>query len=101
MGDRLALQTLLESISGVSKVYFQPPASVTLLYPCIIFSRNDINIKHADNSPYAHKIGYSIMVIDRSPNSLIPNAVAAIPTANFDRSYMAEGLYHDIFTIYF
>lgn len=101
MGDRLDLQTLLESISGVSKVYFQPPSTVNMVYPCIVYQRTDINIKHANNNPYSHKKGYTITVIDKNPDSTIPDRVGLLESANFDRRYVGDNLYHDVFTIYF
>ena len=35
--QRSDFQTVLESIPGVEKVYFQPPESVKLVYPCILY----------------------------------------------------------------
>lgn len=101
MGDRLDLQTLLEAIPGVSKVYFQPPSSVTMVYPCIVYQRNNLDIKHANNNPYSHTKGYSITVIDKNPDSDIPDFVSKLQTAFFDRRYVADNLYHDVFSIYF
>ena len=38
MNRRLELQEKLEQLVGNSNVYFQPPASVMLSYPCVIYS---------------------------------------------------------------
>ena len=72
MGSRLDLQTRLESIPGVRKVYFQPPESIKIDYPCIIYERSRINTKFADNLHYIDKTGYTVTVIDRNPDSAIP-----------------------------
>lgn len=101
MGDRLDLQTLLENIPGINEVYFQPPSSISMVYPCIVFQRTDIDIKHANNNPYSHKKQYTITIIDSNPDSSIPDSVSMLQTARFDRRYVANNLYHDIFTIYF
>lgn len=101
MGSRLDLQAILLSIPNVLGVYFQPPSSVQMTYPCIVYRRADIDIKHANNRPYSHKKGYSITVIDRNPDSAIPDAVGMLETARFDRQYVADNLYHDVFSIYF
>ena len=99
MASREDLQTLLETLA--SNVYFQPPESVKLSYPCIIYSRNRVSIKHADNKPYQKGIQYSVMLIDYNPDSLILEKLEALPTCSFDRHYVADNLYHDVYTIYF
>ena len=50
MDRRLKLQTLLESIKGVSKVYFQPPETVKMSYPCIVYLLDADKGLHANNS---------------------------------------------------
>lgn len=101
MADRLELQALLEGLLESRNVYFDPPDTTIMKYPCIRYERNDIDIKHADNRPYLHRIRYSLTVMDRNPDSLIPKAVSELPTASFDRHYTAENLHHDVFTLFF
>lgn len=101
MGDRLALQTLLEDILGSGYVYFQPPPSINLVYPCIIYSRTDFNIRFANNNVYSLKKEYTITVIDTDPDSAIPDQIALLPTCIFDRHYAADNLNHDVFRIYY
>ena len=50
--SRLRFQSLLEGLLGSKHVYFQPPASITLVYPCIIYNLSDITISRADNKAY-------------------------------------------------
>lgn len=101
MAPRLELQALLVSLLGSSYVYFQPPATVKMNYPCIIYSRDDIHIAHADNTPYKHKTRYQVTVVDTDPDSEIVEKVGKLPTASYDRSYAADNLNHDVYTIYF
>ena len=100
MAQRLQLQELLETF-GAAKVYFQPPASIKLEYPAIIYARNYANTLFADNSTYRNTKRYQVMVIDRNPDSLIPDKVAALPMCLFDRHYVADNLNHDVFNLYF
>ena len=100
MGQRLELQTLLETL-GAEKVYFQPPPNVTMEYPCIRYARSLIDIKHANNKPYANKNQYMVTVIYIDPDSPIPNSVAHLPTCRFNRHFVIDNLNHDIFYIYF
>lgn len=101
MGSRIELQTLLENLLGSSNVYFQPPPGFQLAYPCIIYSRNNIDTAYADNSPYTLTKQYRVTVIDADPDSSIPETVAALPRASFDRAFKSGELNHDVFTIYF
>jgi hypothetical protein len=99
MAPRLELQTLLETITPT--VYFQPPANVSLTYPCIVYKRDAARTEFADNEPYARKIRYQVTVIDKNPDSTLPDQVAALPMCLFDRFYTADNLNHDVFNIFF
>lgn len=101
MAPRLDLQTLLEDLLGSRNVYFQPPPSIQIEYPCIVYNRENIQIEHADNEPYSTKTRYQIMVIDRDPDSSIPVKVAKLATCSYDRFYVVDNLNHDVFRIYF
>ena len=101
MGSRLALQTLLESILGSKNVYYQAPPNVGMNYDCILYKRNYINTKFADNKPYSKNNRYSITVITKSPDSEIPDKVAALPMCSFDRTYTASNLNHTVFNLYY
>jgi hypothetical protein len=99
MGRRLDLHNLLKTF--VDNVYFQPPSNIQLTYPCIIYTRDAANTKFADNSPYSYMTRYSVMVIDRDPDSEIPAKVAALPRAVFNRYFAADNLNHDVYSVYF
>lgn len=95
------LQELLEDVLGSGNVYFQPPSNVTLLYPCIIYNRDNADEKFAGNQLYNRTQRYQVTVIDREPDSGIPDKVAELPMCSFDRWYAADNLNHDVFTIFF
>lgn len=99
MRSRLQLQAILEAIIG--NVYFQPPATVKMKYPCIRYERSDMDTQFADNKPYSHTKRYTVTVIDRDPDSDIPDKVAALPLCRFDRFYTADNLNHDVFELFF
>ena len=101
MGSRLALQDILEMLLGSGNVYYQPPSKLTLSYPCVVYDRSRIQINHADNYPYSHKKGYTVTVMDADPDSSIPDEVAKLSTASFDRQFTYDNLYHNVFTIYY
>lgn len=101
MASRLDLQNLLEELLGSRNVYFQPPASVSMRYPAIVYSRDDIENRHANNGVYSQTTAYSVIVIDEDPESEYVEKVSKLPMCAFDRHYVADNLNHDVFTLYF
>lgn len=73
----------------------------SMTYPCIVYTRMDSYVDHADNLRYFFKKRYSAMVIDRNPDSLIPDLVESLPFTRFDRSYVVDTLNHFVFNLYF
>lgn len=101
MGLRLDLHKKLVEILGSKNVYFQPPESVKMSYPCIVYQRSTGDTDFADNLPYRFTIRYQVTVIDRDPDSEIPGKVAQLPMTTFDRHYTVSNLNHDVFNVYF
>lgn len=101
MGSRLNLQTLLEGLLGSRNVYFQPPASVIMQYPCIVYNRAAVDTKYANDKKYLQKKRYSVTVIDKNPDSLIPDKVSGLPLCSFDRHFKTDNLNHDIYSLYY
>lgn len=101
MGSRIELQALLVALLGSAFVYHQPPPSKQMEYPCIVYKRDDILMNHADNMLYKRANRYQITVIDRNPDSLIPDQIADLPMCSFDRAYTADNLNHHVFNLFF
>lgn len=101
MGQRLDLQSLLETLLGSDQVYFQPPSNVQMNYPAIVYKRDDIDTDFADNSPYYTTKRYLVTVIDRNPDSDIHEKVVALPKTAYLRNFVAGNLNHDVLTLYF
>ena len=101
MDPRLQLQALLEGLLQSSNVYFQPPANVQMKYPCIVYQRATMDTKFADNKPYSRAKRYQVTVIDRNPDSDIPDKVASLPLCVHNRFYTANNLNHDVFNLYY
>lgn len=100
MGNRLDLQATLEEILGSREVYFQPPATVQMRYPAIVYSRKSIGNAHANNGVYKRDRCYELTVIDQNPDSEIVEKISELPLCRFDRHYTKDRLNHDVFTIY-
>lgn len=100
MFKRADLQVMLEEILGSRNVYFQPPETVKIHYPAIIYTRSNIQNKFADNSVYKQNKLYTVTVIDKDPDSEIVDKVSRLPHCRFDRHYTSDNLNHDVFTLY-
>lgn len=93
------LQTELEKLT--EHVYYQPPESIKMRYPCIVYSRDRIDTRNADNKHFAMFPRYALTVITRDPDDPLPERLLeTFVTCSFDRSYTAQNLYHHVFTIY-
>lgn len=101
MGRRADLHEILCGIVGSRNVYFQPPETIKMVYPCVVYGRSGIDTKFANDLPYGHVNEYTITVIDRDPDSLIPSKISDIPTCRFDRHFTSDNLNHDVFRIYY
>ena len=99
MAPRLELHEHLQAI--VDRVYFQPPASINMQYPCIIYSRDGSSTDHANNGLYRHAKRYQVTVVDRNPDTELADKIEALQYASFERSFAADDLNHYVFTIFF
>lgn len=101
MGDRLDLQAKFEEILGSRNVYFQPPASLSMQYPAIVYSFKEVRTRSANNSAtYIMSPGYEGILIVKEPDVEYLQKILQIPYCRFDRYYRADNLHHYTFTIY-
>lgn len=103
---RLELRKKLTYILGTtgqakSRTYFQPTPSVKMEYPAIIYKRNRIQNRFADNLPFLQFDEWELTVIYEDPDSEIVRAVSQLPRCQHNRHFVAENLYHDVFILYY
>lgn len=101
MDRRLELHEILCDILGSRNVYFQPPESKKMQYPCIVYERNNGDTQFADNKPYEFRLAYDVTLIDKNPDSKVLLKIAALPLSRFNRHYTADNLNHDSFVVYY
>jgi hypothetical protein len=101
MEKRLQLQALLEQLLGSRQVYFQEPGAAQMSYPAIIFKLDNERVVHADNTPYRRTKRYMVTIIDKNPDSEIPDKVASMPMCSFSRRFTADKLNHTVYNLYF
>ena len=97
---RLELQDALEDFLGSRNVYHQPPESIKLKYPCIIYELNRIDQVYADNITYLKNKSYVITIIHKDADSTLPDDILDyFEGISFDRPYKADNLYHEVYTL--
>lgn len=98
---RLDLQVFLETLKGDRSVYFQPPASVKMQYPAIVYKLSDINNIHANNGVYLQGIAYQITYITKNPDDVMIKTLSKLPMCSYDRHFTADNLNHYVYTLYY
>lgn len=83
------------------RCYFQPPKSISMKYPAIVYGLSSIKSLFANDRVYVFGRQYVVTVIDKNPNSILVDRIAALPTSRHDRHYEADNLNHDVFELYF
>lgn len=98
---RLELHEILCGLLGSRQVYFQPPPTVQMKYPCIVYERLPYRTLYANNLPYVMLDEYRLTVIDKNPDTQIPRKVAQMMTARAERPFQNQNLNHYPYTIYY
>lgn len=102
MNRRLDLSAKLHLILGNDNVYFQPPKTQIIKYPCCIYHLGRGSAKHADDTAYNYVQSYELKFIFKQSNEgFIKHVLNCLTLCSFDRSYTVDGLYHYVFNIYY
>lgn len=97
---RRDLQKVLETLLGSHNVYFQPPETIKIKYPAILYSLSDVEKISANNGMYHRSYKYELTLIDKDPESKIVEQILALPLCTFDRHYKSDNLNHFTFSLY-
>lgn len=101
MGNRIDLDNLLRSILNSNNVYFQPPESIKMEFPCIVYKHNSYFTKSASNIKYLFKKSYQITYMDKLPNSDIPDKLSKLSMCKHINTYVANNLNYYVYNLYF
>lgn len=102
MRSRTELHEALCAVLGSSNVYFAPPPNVKMRYPAIVYKRDGIDAKRADNRVYLADVKYTVTIITDDPdnNEMILRLMNEFH-ASYDRGYSSDNLRHDTLTLYY
>ena len=99
---RIELDEKLREVLGSGNVYFQPPESIKLKYPCIVYDRDLIDTTYADNKTYSATNRYDVTIISKDPDfPLFDDFIFLFPMCRYDRSYKVDNLNHVAFSLYY
>ena len=100
MANRLKLDAELRAL--VDNVYFQPPESIKMRYPCIVYERSTGRSLRADNYMYVHFTEYQVTYITKDPDDrMVDILLKSFPMISHDRFYTADNLNHDVYTLFY
>lgn len=100
--NRRELSPIFKEILGNGNVYYQSPAPHLLKYPCIIYELADRNGAYADDLTYKSLNRFTVTLIGTNPDDdELIDKLLEIPYCSFDRRFITDNLYHDVFNLYF
>ena len=81
------------------RCYFQPPESIKMNYPAIVYSLDDVDKTYANDGVYLSNRRYAVTVIDKDPDTSLVQKVTNLPMSRFDRHFKKDNLNHYIFNV--
>lgn len=102
MSRRLNLHDELLEVFGNNRVYYQPPESVKLTYPCLIYQKSSTFGRYANDKRYMGRDRYDITIISRDPdNGYAERLMEHFQYCSFSRRYVSDNLYHDALDLFY
>ena len=99
---RLEFHEQLCTMLGSRNVYFQPPATIKLHYPCIVYSAGEDPVRYADNNHYLKADCYEVQIIAKDPTfELFETFTSKWQYAREKPPFTADNLNHHNYTVYF
>ena len=87
---------------GTQAVHFQPPPSVKLVFPCIVYRRKSTDSIAADNRNYKNIPLYQIELIDPNPDTpYVDSLLNSFSMIKHVNSFPADNLNHYVFDLYY
>lgn len=84
-----------------SNVYYEPEENAKIKYPCIIYERSGGETTFSNNRPYSFDYAYKVTIISKDPDDrLVEELASTQENCTLSRPYKADGLYHNVFTVY-
>lgn len=96
-------QSVLTKIKNglTANVYFTPPEDIALKFPACVVTREDFEVKKANNKPYISSMGYKLVYMSKEESDDVFIKVSSLfRHSSFRTEYKVNGLYHKVFVVY-
>lgn len=102
MASRLNLQKELCEVLGNKNVYFQPPETLKLQYPCIIYNLSDITTDKADDNNYILSHRYKVLLVHKDPdNNIKEKLLTSFESIRMSACYTSNNMNHYNYDLYY
>lgn len=106
MASRLSLHEDLKTLLGSNNVYYQPPESLKIKYPCFIYRLSAANVHAADNNIYLYNRQYQLTYITKDPDSELIDEIPKYFARKFkgcrmSAHFTSDNLNHYNYTIHY
>lgn len=102
MASRAELHNKFVEILGSRNVYFQPPETLKMNYPAIVYSFNGYGEIKADDMNYLLPKEYSVVLIHPDPdNKIVDEIMTKMKMCKFDRTMEINRLHHYYFKLFY
>lgn len=101
MDKRLELHEILCNILDSRNVYFQPPESVRMKYPAIVYSLNTIEGLYANNVLYNYERQYLVTLMTSDPDNSLVEKILKLQKCKIMRVFTSNNLNHYVFQIFY
>lgn len=98
--SREEFHEVLCDILGSRHVYYQPPETLKITYPAIIYRLDNIKTRRANNDLYLTDDRMAVTLVHKEPDNDIYMKLLKLPKSSLDRVYTKDNLNHYTFTIY-
>ena len=98
---RVQLDSILRTILGTTNVYFDPPESFKLNYPCIVYSLGGHAERFSENEMYNRLKRYTLTYITKDADDPMIDKLEDLEYCHLNRPYTSDGLFHYAYDIYF
>ena len=101
MCSRVELDAILRATLGTTNVYYDPPESFKLKYPCIVYHDSGRIVWKADNQTYIKYRRYMLNYITPNADDPKVDVIEELPFCKMATPYASDGLFHYPYNIDF
>ena len=98
------VRDILYTINNTKNVYYDPPTSIQMKFPCFRFNMNNTDVKFADNFAYLRTKRWTVTYITRDVEDIDPVVKGMLDTFKYcsqETQFKSDNLQHVVFNLYY